>query len=73
MKLLRNLGLVLIISGFIALYGYGLLSLLSSSDVLIFIKASIIAIGVGILVLLFYILYEQRVKKSKEKFYKGYD
>ena len=73
MKLLRNLGLVLIISGFIALYGYGLLSLLSSSDVPIFIKASIIAIGVGILVLLFYILYEQRVKKSKENFYKGYD
>ena len=30
MKLLRNLGLVLIISGFIALYGFGLLSLLSS-------------------------------------------
>jgi len=73
MKLLRNLGLVLIISGFISLYGYCLLSLLSSSDVPIFIKICVIGIGVGILVILFYILYEQRVKNSKEKFYRELD
>jgi len=68
--MLQNIALALLGIGTIILVGWGVKEFLAASDIPLFIKIAVLAVGAGILILLGIAIRDRR-KKSKTDDFKG--